>query len=92
MHVPLDWLPAGAVRPQVIPLLESDGSRYLMRTIETDLDLAGDVCCNVGALNVHRESLYYHLDRLTELTGLELNHIEQRLQVRRALKLLRLLG
>lgn len=91
MHLPLDRLPAGAIPPQLLPLLESEGGRDLVRTVETYLDLAGDARSTVAALNVHRTSLYYRLGRFTELTGLNLADGEQRLQVHLGLKLLRLL-
>ena len=92
VHLPLERLPAGAVPPQLLPLLESDSGRDLVRTVETYLDSAGDARTTVAALNVHRTSLYYRLGRFTELTGLDLNDGEQRLQVHLGLKLLRLLS
>ena len=92
VHLPLDRLPAGAVPPQLLPLLESESGRDLVRTVETYLDSAGDARTTVAALSVHRTSLYYRLGRFTELTGLDLNDGEQRLQVHLGLKLLRLLS
>lgn len=92
VHLPLDRLPAGAVPPELLPLLGSEGGRDLVRTVETYLDNAGDARSTVAALSVHRTSLYYRLGRFTELTGLDLNDGEQRLQVHLGLKLLRLLS
>lgn len=92
MHLPLDRLPAGAVPPQVLPLLQSEGGRDLIWTVETYLDHAGDARSTVAALNVHRTSLYYRLGRFTELTGLDLNDGAQRLELHLGLKLLRLLN
>lgn len=92
VHLPLDRLPADAIPPSILPLLESDGGRELVRTVETYLDSAGDARTAVAALNVHRTSLYYRLGRFTELTGLDLADGEQRLAVHLGLKLLRLTG
>lgn len=90
VQLPLDALPAGAIPPQVVALLESDGGRELVRTVETYLDRAGDARSTAAALSVHRTSLYYRLSRFTELTGLDLADGHQRLAVHLALKLLRL--
>lgn len=90
VQLPLDDLPAGSIPPQVLALLESDGGRELVRTVETYLDNAGDARRTASALTVHRTSLYYRLSRFTELTGLDLADGHARLAVHVALKLLRL--
>lgn len=90
VHLPLDRLPAGAVPPGILPLLESEAGRELVRTVETYLDHAGDARSTVAVLNVHRTSLYYRLGRFTELSGLDLADGQQRLAVHLGLKLLRL--
>lgn len=92
VQLPLDRLPTGAIPAEILPLLDSEGGRELVRTVETYLDSAGDARRTVAALNVHRTSLYYRLGRFTELTGLDLADGAQRLAVHLALKLLRLRG
>jgi hypothetical protein len=44
----------------------------LMTTARTVLDLGGDVTSAASALHVHRTTLYYRLDRIQELTGVDL--------------------
>lgn len=92
VQLPLDALPAGAIPPQVVALLDTEGGRELVRTVEAYLDRAGDARSTAAALTVHRTSLYYRLSRFTELTGLDLADGHQRLAVHLALKLLRLTG
>jgi DNA-binding PucR family transcriptional regulator len=44
----------------------------LLQTARTVLDLGGDVAAAAEQLHVHRTTLYYRLDRITELTGVDL--------------------
>jgi hypothetical protein len=44
----------------------------LMATARVVLDLGGDVAAAAEALHVHRTTLYYRLDRIQELTGVDL--------------------
>jgi hypothetical protein len=44
----------------------------LMATARVILDLGGDVAAAAEALRVHRTTLYYRLDRIQELTGVDL--------------------
>lgn len=44
----------------------------LMATARVVLDLGGDVAAAAEALRVHRTTLYYRLDRIQELTGVDL--------------------
>ena len=44
----------------------------LLTTARTVLDLGGDVTSAATALHVHRTTLYYRLDRILELTGVDL--------------------
>jgi hypothetical protein len=44
----------------------------LMATARVALDLGGDVAAAAEALRVHRTRLYYRLDRVQELTGVDL--------------------
>ena len=43
-----------------------------MATARAVLDLGGDVAAAAEALRVHRTTLYYRLDRIQELTGVDL--------------------
>ena len=44
----------------------------LMTTARTVLDLGGDVAAAAGRLHLHRTTLYYRLDRIADLTGVDL--------------------
>ncbi|MFF4247747.1 PucR family transcriptional regulator [Streptomyces sp. NPDC001822] len=62
----------------------------LARTAEAFLDLAGQASRTATALGVHRQTLYYRLARVQQLTGLDLNDGEDRLLLHMALKQARL--
>ncbi|EGX58744.1 transcriptional regulator [Streptomyces zinciresistens K42] len=83
-------LPAGPVHdPAVAPLL-SPAQRALARTAEVYLDCAGQAGRTAGELGIHRQTLYYRLSRVEQLTGLDLDDGEDRLLLHMALKSARL--
>ncbi|MFD3875760.1 PucR family transcriptional regulator [Streptomyces sp. NPDC058623] len=83
-------LPAGpADDPAVRPLL-SPAHRELARTAEVFLDCAGQAGRAAAALGVHRQTLYYRLGKVEQLTGLDLDEGEDRLLLHMALKASRL--
>ena len=53
-------------------VLASASRTDLMATARVVLDLGGDVAAAAEALRVHRTTLYYRLDRIQELTGVDL--------------------
>ncbi|MDA0185639.1 helix-turn-helix domain-containing protein [Solirubrobacter phytolaccae] len=65
-------------------LLENE---QLSHTLETYLDLAGDVKRTAAELWLHRTSLYYRLRRIEEIAGVDLNRGEDRLLCHVALRL-----
>ncbi|MEU7553496.1 helix-turn-helix domain-containing protein [Streptomyces sp. NPDC044571] len=64
--------------------------RELARTAEVFLDCAGQAGRAAAALGVHRQTLYYRLNRVEQLTGLDLDEGEDRLLLHMALKSARL--
>jgi DNA-binding PucR family transcriptional regulator len=84
----LTALPSG-VDPAVRPLLTPDHTE-LARTAEVFLDSAGQAGRTASALGVHRQTLYYRLSRIEQLTGLDLNEGEDRLLLHMSLKTVRL--
>ena len=62
----------------------------LARTAEVFLDCAGSASRAAEALQVHRQTLYYRLSRIEELTGLDLADGEARLLLHASLKAARL--
>ncbi|MER6779922.1 MULTISPECIES: helix-turn-helix domain-containing protein [unclassified Streptomyces] len=66
--------------------------RELARTAELFLDCAGQAGRAAAALGIHRQTLYYRLARVEQLTGLDLGEGEDRLLLHMALKAARLYG
>ncbi|WP_326798733.1 helix-turn-helix domain-containing protein [Streptomyces sp. NBC_01808] len=81
-------LPGGA-DPAVGRLLEP-AHAALARTAEVYLDHAGQAARTAAALGIHRQTLYYRLSRVEELTGLDLAAGEDRLLLHMSLKSARL--
>ncbi|WP_442811543.1 helix-turn-helix domain-containing protein [Streptomyces sp. NBC_01288] len=75
--------------PAVTPLL-SPAHHELARTAEVYLDCAGQAGRAAAELGIHRQTLYYRLSRVEQLTGLDLDDGEDRLLLHMALKRARL--
>ncbi|MEV6510749.1 helix-turn-helix domain-containing protein [Streptomyces sp. NPDC051642] len=75
--------------PAVAPLL-SPTHHELARTAEVYLDCAGQAGRAAAELGIHRQTLYYRLSRVEQLTGLDLDDGEDRLLLHMALKRARL--
>ncbi|MER5937265.1 helix-turn-helix domain-containing protein [Streptomyces sp. NPDC001928] len=71
--------------PVVAPLL-SPAQHELARTAEVYLDCAGQAGRTAAELGIHRQTLYYRLSRVEQLTGLDLDDGEDRLLLHMALK------
>ncbi len=86
-------VPAAAARPDpAVARLLTPGHRELARTAEAFLDHAGRAARTAAALGIHRQTLYYRIDRIERLTGLDLADGEDRLLLHMALKTARLAG
>ncbi|WP_407698430.1 PucR family transcriptional regulator [Streptomyces cyaneochromogenes] len=81
--------PRTALDPAVAPLL-SPTHQELARTAEAYLDCAGQAGRTAAELGIHRQTLYYRLSRVEQLTGLDLDDGEDRLLLHMALKAARL--
>ncbi|MGW4870931.1 PucR family transcriptional regulator [Streptomyces chartreusis] len=71
--------------PVIAPLL-SPAQQELARTAEVYLDCAGQAGRTAAELGIHRQTLYYRLSRVEQLTGLDLDDGEDRLLLHMALK------
>ncbi|RMI42235.1 PucR family transcriptional regulator, partial [Streptomyces triticirhizae] len=71
--------------PAVLPLLRPE-HHELAHTAEAFLDHAGQATRTAEALGIHRQTLYYRISRIEQLTGLDLNDGEDRLLLHLALK------
>ncbi len=70
-------LPVDGLGPQDLPapvrnILQDGKTRSWAPTLETFLDSAGDIQRTAQVLNVHRSTIYYRLDRLGEVAGVDL--------------------
>ncbi len=76
------------------PLAEHDERRggELMRTLLAFFDANGNLAKAAADLEVHRNTLVYRLERISELTGLDLDDPDNRLVLHLALKVQRVLA
>ena len=72
-------------------LLDEPDER-LAATARRYLDLAGSAQATAAALQIHRQTLYYRLNRIEQVTGLDLRRGEHRLRLHLGLQLGPLLG
>ncbi|MFK4598344.1 hypothetical protein RKD30_005011 [Streptomyces pristinaespiralis] len=86
----LTALPAEAAEDPAVRELLAPAHRELARTAEVFLDCAGQAGRTATALGIHRQTLYYRLGRVEQLTGLDLDDGEHRLLLHMALKSARL--
>ena len=85
-------LPAEVMVPESVPLplrrlMEKDPSGRLTSTLRSFLDHGGSVARTAAELHMHRTSLYYRLDRIREITSLDLDSGRDRLQLHLGLHL-----
>ncbi|MEU7279368.1 helix-turn-helix domain-containing protein [Streptomyces sp. NPDC045431] len=86
----LTALPADAPHDPAVRALLTPAHTELARTAEVFLDCAGQAGRTAAALGIHRQTLYYRLSRVEQLTGLDLDDGEDRLLLHMALKEARL--
>ncbi|MEU0969731.1 helix-turn-helix domain-containing protein, partial [Streptomyces sp. NPDC005917] len=82
----LTALPPEASHDPAVTVLLTPAHRELARTAEAYLDCAGQAGRTAAALGIHRQTLYYRLSRVEQLTGLDLDDGEDRLLLHMALK------
>ncbi|NEB48066.1 helix-turn-helix domain-containing protein, partial [Streptomyces sp. SID339] len=86
----LTALPPEAAHDPVGTELLGPAHRELARTAEVFLDCAGQAGRAAAELGIHRQTLYYRLSRVEQLTGLDLDEGEDRLLLHMVLKSSRL--
>ncbi|WP_052336577.1 PucR family transcriptional regulator [Nocardioides alkalitolerans] len=92
-HAILLRLPAAEMEPETLPdemqrLLAVDRGGRLVTTLRAFLDHAGNMPATAEALHIHRTTLYYRLERITELAGLDLDDGSTRLVLHMSLRLM----
>jgi purine catabolism regulator len=73
------------------PLLDYQGGGDLLETLESFCDRLGNLSQTAEKLFIHRNSLLYRMERISQLTGLDLNNPDTRLAVHLALKVRQML-
>ncbi|WP_329123246.1 PucR family transcriptional regulator [Streptomyces sp. NBC_01465] len=86
----LTALPEGVHRDPAVRDLLTPVHTELAHTAEVFLDHAGQAGRTAAALGIHRQTLYYRLSRIEQLTDLDLDEGEDRLLLHMALKAARL--
>ena len=89
---PLDELAVADLPSPVRRILQDRKTRHWAKTLEAFLENAGDIQRTAQMLKVHRSTIYYRLERLTEVAGvdLRLGTVQRDLHV--GLRLARLAG
>ncbi|WP_225860744.1 PucR family transcriptional regulator [Streptomyces triticiradicis] len=82
----LTALPPDVAHDPAVRTLLGTAHRELARTAEVFLDRAGQAGRTAAELGIHRQTLYYRLSRVEQLTGLDLDDGEDRLLLHMALK------
>jgi purine catabolism regulator len=87
-RLPPDALAANAYLGKVRLLAEHDSraNTDMVRTLDAYLRYGGALAEAAAAINIHRNTLLYRLDRVEELTGLDLKDVNQRLNLYVALQ------
>jgi len=91
-QLPLTELADVAIPPGLQALLDTESDQWLVETLDTYLDAAGNVQESAKRLHIHRATLYYRLSRIEELTGMSLADGQDRLALHLGVKLGRLTG
>jgi len=82
---------AAFCRETLGPLLDYEGGGDLLETLEAFCDRLGNLSQTAEKLFIHRNSLLYRIERISQLTGLDLNNPDTRLAVHLALKVRKML-
>jgi purine catabolism regulator len=73
------------------PLMDYEGSGDLLETLEAFCDRLGNLSQTAEKLFIHRNSLLYRMERISQLAGIDMNNPDTRLAVHLALKIRRML-
>lgn len=69
------------------PILSHENAGELLATLETYFAHNGNLSQTAGALFIHRNTLTYRLERIAEISGLDLDNPDTRLAVQLALRI-----
>jgi PucR C-terminal helix-turn-helix domain/GGDEF-like domain len=91
VHLPRDEKAIPSLDPRLVRLLEQADSP-VVATVETYLDLAGDIKASAERLHLHRGTLYYRLQKAEQVAGINLRSGHDRLSIHLGFKIARLAG
>jgi len=74
------------------PLLEYEGGGDLLETLEAFCERLGNLSQTAEKLFIHRNSLLYRMERISQIAGLDMNNPDTRLAVHLALKVRKMLN
>lgn len=86
-ELPLDKISMETVHPALAKIRDGDATGGLLDTLETYLDLAGDIKATSEQLAVHRTTLYSRLAKIEKLGEVDLRHGTDRLALHLGLKI-----
>jgi DNA-binding PucR family transcriptional regulator len=86
-QLPPEALEDSPVDEPIERLSEGDPSGRLRQTLLTFLDHAGSIPRTADSLHLHRTSLYYRLNQISRLTGVDLDDGRTRFRLQLALRL-----
>ncbi|MEU7815590.1 helix-turn-helix domain-containing protein [Pseudonocardia sp. NPDC049154] len=92
LQLPDDVLGPALIPAPVVRLLRHRSAPRLVATLRAFLDHGGSMPRTAEALHLHRTSLYYRLERITEITGLDLQDGGDRLLLHTGLLVAELTG
>jgi hypothetical protein len=87
LQLPLSDMTEDSLPEEVQRLLDYDKDGRSVETVQAFLDHAGSAPDTADALHVHRTTLYYRLERISEATGLDLDDGRTRLVLHLGLRL-----
>lgn len=83
----------GAFQEEILgTLLSNEGGRDLIRTLEAYFQHNGNLSQTAEALYIHRNTLIYRMERIANITGLNMDDPETRLAIQLALHIYRMMG
>lgn len=90
VRIPPEEADPTLVPPPVAALVAADQHGRLVETLEAYLRTGGSGSATAAALHIHRTTLYYRLDRIREVTGLDIDDGAARLELQLGLAARRL--
>ncbi|MCD9199839.1 PucR family transcriptional regulator [Aeromicrobium wangtongii] len=92
LRLPLDRMGPADLPEPVRLLLAARGGLELARTAESYLDHGGDAQATARAISIHRSTLYYRLDRIAALIGVDVRDGSVRHELHTGLRVATLCG